>query len=114
MRLRRLAVLMLALMLAGVQALADEETAVTIDGTPVSFAEARVYVCAAKSGYEDIVAYYRDFLGLDYWSIPCSDGRSAAEAVKSDVFRELVMMNVFCQMAQADGMTATADDEAAA
>lgn len=32
LRLRRLAVLMLALMLAGVQALADEETAVTIDG----------------------------------------------------------------------------------
>ena len=114
LRLRRLVVLMLALMLAGVQALADEKTAVTIDGTPVSLAEARVYVCAAKSGYEDIVAYYRDFLGLDYWSIPCSDGRSAAEAVKSDVFRELVMMNVFCQMAQGDGMTATADDEAAA
>ena len=54
MRLRRLAVLMLALMLAGVQALADEKTAVMIDGTPVSFAEARVYVCAAKSGYEDL------------------------------------------------------------
>lgn len=114
MSLRRLAILMLALTILAGQALADEEVAVTIDGNPVSFAEARVYVCAAKSGYEEIVAYYRDFLGLDYWSIPCTDGRSAAEAVKSDVFRELVMMNVFYQMAQADGMTATEADEAAA
>lgn len=111
MRLRGLAVLMLALMLAAVQALADEDTAITINGNPVSFDEARVYACAAKSGYEDIVAYYHDFLGLDYWSIPCADGRSAAEAVKSDVLRELVMVNVFCQLALDDGLTTSKADE---
>lgn len=114
MRLRWLAVLMLTLMLATVQALADEETAVTINGNPVSFAEARVYACAAKSGYEDIVAYYRDFLGLDYWTIPCDDGRSAAEAVKSDVLRELVMVNVFWRLALDDGLTSSEADKAVA
>ena len=114
MRLRGWAVLMLALMLVTAQALADEEMAVTIDGNPVSAVEARVYVCAAKSGYEEIVAYYRDFLGLDYWSIPCADGRSAAEAVKSDVLRELVMVNVFWRQALEDGLTSSEADEAAA
>lgn len=76
-----------------------EECAFTVNGRNVSSAEARVYMLIYERRYAEIADYYEQFLGLDYWSLTYANGMTAAEVVKSDVFRELVMMNVFYGMA---------------
>ena len=89
------------------------EDALMVNGQPVSFAEAKIYLRNAESSYGEIVRYYRDFLGIDYWSLTTANGMSAAEAVKNDVFRELVTLNVFFSMAQDEGLSLSPDEQSA-
>lgn len=105
---RTLAAILIALALLPA---ALSENALTVNGQPVTSAEAKIYLRNAESSYGEIVAYYRDFLGIDYWSLTTANGMSAAEAVKNDVFRELVMLNVFCSMARDDGLSLLPDEE---
>lgn len=107
---RTVALLLIALFLLPA---AVSENAFTVNGQPVSEAEARIYLMNAESSYGDIVAYYRDFLGIDYWSLTTANGMTAAEAVKSDVFRELVMLNVFYAMALDEGVSLTDTEKTA-
>lgn len=91
---------------------ADEE-ALTVNGLAVSPAEARLYLMNAESSYAEVVAYYRNLLGIDYWSLTTANGVTAAEAVKSDVFRELVTMNIYYIMAQAQNLVLSAEEKEA-
>lgn len=90
---------------------AVSENAFTVNGQAVPAAEARIYLLNAESSYGEIVRYYRDFLGIDYWSLTTANGMTASEAVKSDVFRELVMLNVFCAMALDEGVSLSPAEE---
>lgn len=76
-----------------------EEIAFTVNGRSVSSAEARISMLIYERRYAEIAEYYDNFLGLDYWSLTYANGMTAEEVVKGDVFRELVMMNVFYGMA---------------
>lgn len=78
--------------------------ALTVNGVNASRAEATFYMLSAQNGYRDVAAYYRDFLGIDYWNLADASGVTVFEMVKADVFRELLMMNVFYSRAESMGV----------
>lgn len=82
-----------------------EENALTVNGRSVSAAEARIYLLNAESSYADIVSYYDSYLNMDYWTLTTFNGMTAAEAVKNDVFQELIMLYIFYDMALNENLT---------
>ena len=94
-------------------ALSEENAALTIGGKAVSFTEANIYIINAEKEYESVSKYYKDYLGVDYWSLTYANGMTVSQMVKSDVFKELLMMNVFYAMAQEKHFRLSALEKAA-
>lgn len=103
-----LAMLLAVLLLAnGASAASDESAALTVSGIPVEKAEIYLYMLNAEREYAQIVEYYKTYLGLDYWSLEYANGMTVSQMVKSDVFKEILMMNVFYAMALEEGLSLT-------
>lgn len=101
------------LLASGVQAECEESRALTVSGVTVEKAEVYIYMLNAEKEYAAIVEYYKTYLGLDYWSLEYANGMTVSQMVKSDVFKEMLMMNVFYAMALEKGLYLT-DAESAA
>lgn len=87
--------------------------ALVVDGVEVSRAEAEFYMLSAQNVYSEIAAYYEIFLGIDYWRLTDVSGATMFDMVKADVFRELLMMNVFYARAEDMGIKLNEADEMA-
>ncbi|MBQ3078838.1 MAG: peptidyl-prolyl cis-trans isomerase [Clostridia bacterium] len=107
---KAVSLLMVLLLLSFAPAMGDTQAALTVNGQTVSFAEVWIYILDAERKYADIEAYYEDFLGIDYWNLEYANGMTVAQMVKSDVFKEILMMNVFYGMA-VDLKLALTDEE---
>ncbi len=93
----------LALVLA--PAALAEDWAFTLNGEKVSSAEAAIYVYNAEARYAAVAEYYECYLGVDFWSLQYDNGLTVSETVKADVFKSLVMMNIFYNLAVERGMS---------
>lgn len=116
--MRTLGRLLLALTLLAVcargaafaQAAESAPPALTVDGVHATRAEAAFYMLSAQNSYRGVAEYYRDFLGIDYWSLTDASGVTVFDMIKADVFRELLMMNVFYARAESMGVKLSAAD----
>lgn len=96
---RWIAICLAFILMCAYPAGAEGGTVLTVNGQSVSEAEALIYVLNAEKEYEDIAAYYEDFLGVNYWDMEYANGMTVRQMVKMDVFREIIMINVFYEMA---------------
>ncbi|MBQ1258358.1 MAG: hypothetical protein IIX93_13930 [Clostridia bacterium] len=92
---------------------AQDNIALTIGTSPVSFTEASIYIINAEKEYESVSQYYEDYLGVDYWSLTYANGMTVSQIIKADVFDQILSMNVFYLSALENGMRLTADEIAA-
>ena len=106
-----LSFLLCVLVLFSSAGFSEEEPAVTVSGVPVPKAEAYVYLLSAETEYAEIVEYYKNYLGVNYWSLEYANGMTVSQMVKSDVFKELLMMNLFYAMAQEKNLRLSADEK---
>ncbi len=89
------------------------ETALTVNGTPVSREECGAFMLCVTDTYADVCEYYESSLDCDLWSLTYPNGLTVWESVKADAFEQLVMMNVFAEMADSLSVSVSADERAA-
>lgn len=113
--MKKLLSFLLLLLLAACPARALEEanTALIVEDVPVYLPEVYIYMFSAEQEYAEIVEYYKTYLGIDYWSLEYPNGMTISQMVKSDVFKEILMMNVFYSMALDRGLSLSASEKEA-
>lgn len=100
-------ILAIALALSGARGARAEaqSPALVVNGVEASRAEAVFYMFSAQNGYREVAAYYEDFLGVDYWNLKDASGMTVYSMIKADVFRELLMMNVYYEKSKGMGIS---------
>ena len=103
---RALAIILMLMLMCGAWA----EPVLTVNGYGLEFDEVRVYAADTVESYADIVEYYDECLGIDYWALEYAGGTTVAESVKADVFEDLVMLTLFYGEALEAGLTLNDED----
>ncbi len=103
---------LIASILALTSAKANSDCALIIEGQTVSLTEANIYIINAEQAYSDIVSYYEDYLGVDYWTLTYANGMTVSQMVKSDVFDQIKAVNLFYASALENGMRLTEAEKA--
>ncbi len=89
---------------------ASAESALSVNGSQISVGEANAWIWLVKDAYRDMLAYYENTLGIDYWQLEYANGQSIWESVKADAFKQLVMIQLFCDVAQEQGLALSGED----
>lgn len=103
--MRRATALFVVILLILAPSALSEDWAFALNGEKVSSAEAAIYVYNAEASYAVVAEYYERYLGVDFWSLEYDNGLTVSETVKADVFKNLVMMNIFYRLAVERGMS---------
>ena len=80
------------------------ESALSAGGKEISTGEADAYMYMVRLEYKDICDYYQRCLGIDFWNLIYPNGLSVWTSVKSDAFKQLVMMDLMCAEADKQGI----------
>ena len=96
--------LVFILLLSLILATACAETALTVNGSEISSRECSAWMWLVKQSYSEMVNYYEKALGINYWYLTYANGQTVWDSVKSDAFKQLVMIEVFCGLAREDGI----------
>ena len=80
------------------------ESALSAGGKEISTGEADAYMYMVRLEYKDICDYYQRCLGIDFWNLIYPNGLSVWTSVKSDAFKQLVMMDLMCAEAEKQGI----------
>ena len=99
------------LLLCLVLSSACAETALTVNTNDFSCDECNAWLWLVKQSYNDMVCYYKKTLGINYWFLTYSNGQSVWDSVKADAFKQLVMIEVFCGVAQKEGLELNAEEK---
>ena len=99
---KRILALLMLLVMCSVCALSEAEPALTVNGSEISCCEADAWMDLVRSTYAEICDYYQRCLGVSYWSLTYPNGLSVWMSVKSDAFKQLVMISLFNAINTAD------------
>lgn len=105
--------LLIICLLFNITGTADEQYALKVENIPVSVTEAYIYILNAEKEYADIADYYASYLDIDFWSMEYTNGMTVSQMIKSDVFKEILMMNVFYSMAGEKKLTLSSSEKTA-
>lgn len=83
---------------------AGAEAALTVNEREFTCAQCDAWMWLVKQSYRDMVDYYERTLGIDYWSLTYTNGQSVWDSVKADAFKQLIMMQVYGEIASREGL----------
>ena len=84
--------------------------ALQVNGKTLSAGECNAWMWLVKQSYGETVDYYERTLGIDYWYLTYANGQSVWDSVKADAFKQLVMMRLFCDIAEEEGLSLSAEE----
>ncbi len=111
--MKRIGALLTAIVLL-VCPMARAETALSVNGAEVSRGEADAWMFLVRDSYAEINDWYERCLGVSYWSLSYPNGMSVWMSVKSDAFKQLVMLCLLAARAPELGVTLTQAERSAA
>ena len=86
------------------------ETALTVNGHEFTSAQCDAWMWLVKQSYREMVDYYARTLGINYWDLTYSNGQSIWDSVKADAFKQLIMIEIYCDIAGREGLSLDEDE----
>jgi len=108
--MRKTAVMLLILLVTLSFTAAYAAPALTVGNVTMSDGEVRACAYMAGENYRETVEYYAQYLGIDYWSLEYPGGMTVEQCVEADVFRQLVITCMLCDLAGEHGVSLTQAD----